>query len=566
LTATELVLWLILTQLGAWANLLLGMRISGYASILAACAAAIFVYAVKQRTARRFAEWALVQALAVAIVLGSIGIAGLIFDASYDGQAYHQEAILQIGAGWNPIRHPDDAFATSTLYTPNSNETWIEHYPKGTWLESASIVAATGRIETGKAVNWVLLAASFLLAYVAAQMMLPRRRWLALLVAAVAALNPISITQAFTFYVDGQMGSLVLILLAAAVIAWKTPDLWFVGVVAVACSAMQMATIKFTGVPLAMLLLAGVAPLLWRGAPSRRVAVWAALCLVVAFGFSLVALGYNPYVTNLRAHGSPFYPAAGQKRIDLLTIGAPKSFLARGSTEKLAISLFARSTQSSLVLPVLKMPGLVTRDEIKAFAIDGYDVGYAGFGPLFSVVLVFAALVALLLAWDTASSSRSLADWPLAAWLGATLLVSVFINTGAWWARLAPQIWILALFPLVLGVAMAPGARVGVRRAVLLFATLGLAAALANSGLVAAATLWANLTTSRTLEVQLAAMRDAPSGSLDIDTMGLSSTARRLHEARVRYREVRLDGDDVPMLTGTFARVVQHARDGSSDF
>jgi len=118
----------------------------------------------------------------------------------------------------------------------------------------------------------------------------------------------------------------------------------------------------------------------------------------------------------------------------------------------------------------------------------------------------------------------------------------------------------------VLGVAMAPGARVGVRRAVLLFATLGLAAALANSGLVAAATLWANLTTSRTLEVQLAAMRDAPSGSLDIDTMGLSSTARRLHEARVRYREVRLDGDDVPMLTGTFARVVQHARDGSSDF
>lgn len=178
---------------------------------LAAILSVGVAFVVTRRAKRRLLDWAVAQALVLAVVSGSVGIAGLVFDASFDGQAYHQEAVLQMLDGWNPIRDPGGAYESSNLYAPYSNELWIEHYPKGAWLESAAIVAATGRIESGKAPNLILLIASFMVVFAAMLLTLPSRRWLALLFAAVLALNPVAVTQLFTFYIDGQMGSLVLL-------------------------------------------------------------------------------------------------------------------------------------------------------------------------------------------------------------------------------------------------------------------------------------------------------------------------------------------------------------------
>src|SRR5690348_16304299 len=39
----------------------------------------------------------------IGVVLLAIWISGQIYDVSYDGQAYQQEAIIQLKNGWNPV-------------------------------------------------------------------------------------------------------------------------------------------------------------------------------------------------------------------------------------------------------------------------------------------------------------------------------------------------------------------------------------------------------------------------------------------------------------------------------
>jgi len=83
------------------------------------------------------------------------------------------------------------------------NYVWINHYAKGAWLRAAAVQALSGQLEQGKAFGPLLMVAAALLVFAAAAAAVGR--WRAGILAALAALNPVSVCQILTFYVDGQV-------------------------------------------------------------------------------------------------------------------------------------------------------------------------------------------------------------------------------------------------------------------------------------------------------------------------------------------------------------------------
>ena len=90
--------------------------------------------------------------ISLLLMLFVILLSAIIPDGSYDGQAYHQPMIYALSHGWNPIYD-----SHNTIISDNwGMNMWIDHYCKGMETISATIVAMTGNLESGKAVSWLL--------------------------------------------------------------------------------------------------------------------------------------------------------------------------------------------------------------------------------------------------------------------------------------------------------------------------------------------------------------------------------------------------------------------------
>lgn len=136
------------------------------------------------------------------------------------------------------------------------------------WLIAACISTVTGYIETGKAVNLLSLVAALLAAFgglvrLAAACHERGGRPLsklaycasltaALFFAAVAASNPVVIVQAFTYYNDGLVGSLLLALIGAGLYYVLSPERK--ALLAAAAAVILLVNVKFTAIAYAALI------------------------------------------------------------------------------------------------------------------------------------------------------------------------------------------------------------------------------------------------------------------------------------------------------------------------
>jgi hypothetical protein len=163
----------------------------------------------------------------------------------------------------------------------------------------------------------------------------------------------------------------------------------------------------------------------------------AALALgVLAFG--VLAIGFRPYVTNIRAHGHlvDFGPVGG--------VGRPYGFRALPSPAMLAASVFARTEADPY--PELKLPVVVWPHELRSMGAPDPRIG--GFGPLFALEL----LVALLAAGLGVVRQRALAIRNPAFVIAVGLAVISAAFPEPWWARFVPFFWAVPIF-LALGTA-----------------------------------------------------------------------------------------------------------------
>jgi hypothetical protein len=476
--------------------------------------------AVTTVTLRLFSpSWRAAAVMAVLAALIHV-VAGLLAvmlpDRSWDGLAYHQEAILRLAHGWNPL------FEDSDLYGVG-NGLFLNHYPKHPWIAGAAALLSTGYVETGKLFNVTLMIAA------GVQVVSVLLRLTALSVPTIvsvgmlAALNPVTISQSMTFYVDGAVASVLTVLIAGLIVSIAAPR-WRSLCVALlaACVAINM---KFTAVAYTAVLMSLAACIAWRY-HGLRSGSWMAAAAVAAGVVGVLVLGYSPYVRNLREKGDLFYPvSATPETIGLGATGGnrPTNLEHKDRFSRFLISAFSRS---EIVRPPretrLKFPLWIGRDERRG--IYGADLEAGGFGPLYGALLLVAGAGALALVVHP--STRRIGG--LMMLIAACLMTSVFVHTETWWARYVPQAW---LVPVLAAIPALAASRWSIRWCLGCALTLLAAANLLVVGVNVA---WRQIAYTRSTRIALEEMSAAPA-PVTVYLGPFRSLRQRLQEAGVAF-------------------------------
>jgi hypothetical protein len=292
------------------------------------------------------------------------------------------------------------------------------------------------RIETAKAVNFMMFEAAFFLCLSFLYKLNALRvseKWL---LAALFTCNPVTFMQLLTFCVDGNMGCLLLCLLAIACLIFIDANRYYLFLL-IPLVVLAVNT-KFTGLPFAGLFGIGFVILLW---VFKKIDSLKKVIVVGLFSFAIgiVCCGFNPYVTNIVRKHEVFYGLTKTKEVEVHL--SPRLFRGLNTVQKLAISLSAHEGQYSAAKASLwdipKIPFTIDKKDIH----EGNDSEQmmSGFGPFFSGVLLLAAIIFVIL-------SIRFKDIPAVKYAMPVLVIitiSVLIIPDAWWARFVPQLWLL---------------------------------------------------------------------------------------------------------------------------
>jgi hypothetical protein len=442
-------------------------------------------------------------------------------DLTEDGQGYHALATLELRLGWNPFY--------SVLVPDVHPQIWLNHYPKAPWVWAADIDTLFGNPQAGKATNVVLAIAAGAAVAGAVSTIFGAPVWVCLIFGALAAANPVASVQLPTMYVDGQLASLLTLMLAGA-ITWLMQRS-SLGLLTTCSAAICLVNVKFTGLAYATIFASAVAALgLLRG---QRLLSGLPL---LACAFALVGPGYTPYLTNLRNGEHIFYPVMGAQRFDIMTRMTPKALGERSQLAKLAISLASETANScqNCQASRLKLPFTVRLAEAWGATIPDPRTG--GFGPLFSAALLLSAVL-LIQAWQAGAVSAILVGSLI------VLIGSVLINPEAWWARYAPQLWLVPLTILVFlhMCELSPAAR-AVRLALLVV----LIADAAFMAIIASG--YAVFSTHKA-RAQIEALAHAgPLYVQDVQAFGWFGTLQRLRDGGVVFEEREFNDSDCKVI------------------
>ena len=424
----------------------------GLISLAAFLVASCFLFPFRQK----LLAFLLLSGLLAGSFYLSFEVSKSFFDISYDGQAYHQEALIQLARGWNPVYHHLSGSEA------NHMDRWLNHYSKGVWLYESVIYKSTHNIEAAKLFHMWLMMAAFSITFFFLLGFRSLPSWVAFLISLLAAFNPVSIYQSLSFYLDGQLMSLMVIFVATLGLIYRGAGSNRFYFFLLFMTLSILVNVKLTAGIYASILIVGYLMILWF---TGKTAVLRAVFTVSAGAFLLgfILFGFSPYVTNTLSQGNPFYPALGTDRSDYTAPQFPSNFTGRNSAFLLFYSIFSKSdnVRGPEKTAFLKAPFTVSKDELKAFTDTNAKQG--GFGPLFggAILLAFyvfaAALVNLFRLRERVFRGDDLADPKryeighktnivMGLFCSALVLSTCLINPASSLARFIPQMWLLPIF------------------------------------------------------------------------------------------------------------------------
>ncbi|HIV49648.1 MAG TPA: hypothetical protein IAA33_07400 [Candidatus Helicobacter avicola] len=367
----------------------------------------------------------------VGLIFVALLMASLYYDASWDGRAYHQIGIYYLANGWNPVYQKMAELTNLEVFL--SHEIWVEHYLKFAEITAACIYKVFGFIEIGKAVNYILAFACFLYG-VQVLLKLPHITMLrAFLLAFLLVFSPVVFVQINTYYIDGLLACALCMVFLGIIDLEIQPSGAKYALFVFALIA--TASIKLTGV--AYVGFIGLAYLGYKivcfGLKDSKSLIVSGL----ASAFIIALCNSNPFFTNIAEGKHPGYPLLGKNKIDIITGQQPQTFKDFTRFEKMFYSLFSK-TYNGRDKTEFKVP--FVKSASGGIAID---TRVAGFGHYFGGIIILCALFVLI-------HYKDLRVRPKVFLALALVLFSVFINPESWWARYAPQLW---LVPFVLLIA-----------------------------------------------------------------------------------------------------------------
>ena len=357
--------------------------------------------------------------------IGGLSLAAAIPDLSYDGQAYHAEAIMQLSRGWIPLY---DSGASDHFRWPLGF--WVVNYPKASWMLGTAIFKITGRIESTKVANVLVLIASLFFSYRATRLLIPVGRLLATTSAILFCFNPVTTCQLFSNYVDGQIVSFTVIIISAAA-------LWMLSrrkryLLIIGAAFVIITNLKFTGLILAAYIGGAILFMCFVFFRNKQQCLEGVAWLGASLLIGAVFVGASPYMQHLASQKHIFFPLMGENRVKVLDRIKPPDLKGASPFARFSTGIFSRSVQTRWPNECEpKKPWQLFPDELSEFAATDAEPG--GFGPVFGL-----AFCATTIAIGICLAAYRHFVIPLTVM--GFLLLSVFANPESWWARYVPQL------------------------------------------------------------------------------------------------------------------------------
>lgn len=346
-------------------------------------------------------QWQLSTVSSALIIVCTIFIGMNVADSSYDGNAYHQEMVTVIGNGeWNPY---------FDRVVPEGYMLWTIHYAKGIEILAASIMTLTGSLESGKAINLILLVSTGLLCWEWIKCLndwavVNKVIFLVLLLA-----NPVTLIQWFNYENDFQFYCYLLltILFGLQIVDNRNKSTSYVGlsVVILLAIATKFNAFFFEGLTVICLLVWML--VLKKYAEFKMAFLISSLVAIV----SAVIICGHPYMTNWMNNSHPLYPLMGESPADIMSYNTPPEYVGHNRFFNFLQSYFA-------------------------FKIYSPGMRKGGFGLVFPVIMVLSLFTIGFRCVETKKLTGSM----IMAFL---VLASCFIFEQSWWGRYVCQLWLI---------------------------------------------------------------------------------------------------------------------------
>jgi hypothetical protein len=370
-------------------------------------------------------------------------ISGHFFDFSFDGQWYHQDAIIFFKNGWNPFY--DSPILDEIVSGKNAN--YINCYPKAPWTINACVYATTGAIEYAKFYQLVLLFASFFLSLHFLLRWFPLSILSAFLLSFVVAFSPVVVGQTLSFYVDGQLAVFTLLTLYF-ICDWVANLEKKVPLLLLGLCLIYLANIKFTGLIYSMIFL--FFAFTWVFWKDRGRALKMLLRLSMVMTLAIFVFGFPTYGTNILHKGHPFYPIMGKNNEgkEIASSQYPMNFFGKNRFEKFYLASFALPNYTAPKTHPSIPKVLFTSNVVKAslpYYRNHQPVEMSAMGPLEAELLILLVPLFLL------SFLFYRKVWVYILFFG--LAASCIIQPEFWNYRYVPQllfIYLLVIIPVLL--------------------------------------------------------------------------------------------------------------------
>jgi len=316
--------------------------------------------------------------------------------------------------------------------------------------------------------------------------------------ASLVALNPVSIYQGSSYYIDGHTGPLFASLVCGGLRLLFT-SLKADGVLVLAVSFLSLSAAKtsglFYGIIVDVFFLGFFAVLRMRR--PREITLFLLIAALLTWpagwvirnvaGFPGLSWNYLTSVTKTSTEG--YGVGFGSY--------APREFLGKSKLEIFFLSHLAPTEVASEMVKT-KFPFWLNRRELALFEELSPDPRAGGFGPLYGAFLILAG-ISLGLLWHQPRP-------PPSVWFPIVPTVIGVLLSQPWWARWVPQAWLIPIF-LLLPVLATPQGLQGWRKIV---PALALGVGLLNTLLILlfySVGCWKN---QAVLESQLRFLRELP--------------------------------------------------------
>ncbi|MET3731534.1 hypothetical protein [Moheibacter stercoris] len=366
------------------------------------------------------------------------------YDFSFDGMAYHQDAVVQLAEGWNPIKEKTDS----------QYAIWLNHYQKGIEIMQANFYLISNKLESVKTINFLLLISCLLVVFEAIKLTI-KNTFSAFFLAILASFSLIVISQLFTNYNDGLYYLLYISLVASMILVYQhKTNFYWANLIMI---SILLCNIKFSTLPSFVVLVAVfLAFIIYK--KNWTFIRPAVISLTIVF-FAGIITTFNPLLTNINEGKHIFHPLMGTEKVDIISQVIPHYMSDQGKLERLKTAFFSEVTNIYMMnedrIPVQKskIPFTIQPGEIEF--LHHYDLRLSGFGVFASGILLLSVLILIVYPLYMYIYKREVFQVNKEKLLVLYtivfgIIITTFINPEFWWARYVPQLWLINIIALVM--------------------------------------------------------------------------------------------------------------------